>query len=464
MTVGCRCGRMGSRAWSASARATRRPVHDHLWKRSMGQDVDPSAADAERPSARVGPLTLEPFLRGRASVKTGSPAGPRLILRRSIVARAIAGIIAIPAAAQQVLSAPWLIGQLLGRGAPGVGFFFIVFVNLPVLLWSMNVLRCRTVMSACGIDMRRLLRTERRPWPATRSGFAVSGVRADVRDSDGFHSFYIQRCRLILVNGLLDDVRRMPGCVFGGTLRIFGENCETRARFALERIWAFAVAQGWIVSDPALVAVDPALAQACSDQGSQDVRTARSAVDDEPLVYDAPAWGRLLESVLDGGATLICTGAVFVAVAGLMLSQPARNNANTAVGLLGLVLGAAAVVFPLVKMSMCFRKTVVDRGAIRAGGKKYGWPDSRSSLYVAGDRVVMVDREGIPVPLLGTGGASGGFARREKTAAAQCEEIWSWGVAVGATGETGHYIPLRNGEQQREREVFERRAGLVFDR
>ena len=153
-----------------------------------------------------------------------------------------------------------------------------------------------------------------------------------------------------------------------------------------------------------------------------------------------------------------------LAVAGLMLSQPARNNANTAVGLLGLVLGAAAVVFPLVKMSMCFRKTVVDRGAIRAGGKKYGWPDSRSSLYVAGDRVVMVDREGIPVPLLGTGGASGGFARREKTAAAQCEEIWSWGVAVGATGETGHYIPLRNGEQQREREVFERRAGLVFDR
>ena len=51
----------------------------------------------------------------------------------------------------------------------------------------------------------------------------------------------------MLVNGGPDDVMRMPGCIFGGTFQFFSKDCVTRARFALEGIWAFAVGQGWIV-------------------------------------------------------------------------------------------------------------------------------------------------------------------------------------------------------------------------
>jgi len=49
---------------------------------------------------------------------------------------------------------------------------------------------------------------------------------------------------------------------------------------------------------------------------------------------------------------------------------------------------------------------------------------------------------------------------REAVAAAQCEEIWRWGLAhrvvVG-----GHYVRLRQADAQREREIFEARAGMA---
>ena len=87
-------------------------------------------------------------------------------------------------------------------------------------------------------------------------------------------------------------------------------------------------------------------------------------------------------------------------------------------------------------------------------------PESRSSLYVAGDKVMMVRSTGRAVRLPGTAGARGAFSCRRAVAAAQCEEIWQWGIVHGATHETGGYIPLRDEAGQREREVFEALAGL----
>lgn len=407
----------------------------------------------------VAPQTLDSFLRSWARVKTSGATGPRLIRRRSIAARVVAGIVVLHTAFIQLFTIPWLVGLITGRTAPDslsvFSLFLLFFVNLPILLWGVGVLRCRTVLSAHGIDMRRLFRTERRPWPATRSGFALSEREIDLSNPES--SFHYRVCRLMLVNGGPDDVMRMPGCIFGGTFQFFSKDCVTRARFALEGIWAFAVGQGWIVPDVGTVRAEPELAE--SSRNARSIQTARSSASG-PLIYGAPAWRRVREFLFDGGLLLLCAGVVFGVIGVLALHQPGGETKTVLIGLGGLVLGLAGVMTPLVRMRRFFRKTIVDRGAIRAGWKEYPWPGSRSSLYVAGDRVFMVDGGGRAVPLPGTGGGRGGFARREALAASQCEEIWRWGTANGATRESGRYIPLRFADWQREREVFEARAGL----
>ena len=132
----------------------------------------------------VAPQALDSFLRSWARVKTSGATGPRLIRRRSIAARVVAGIVVLHTAFIQLFTIPWLVGLITGRTALDsltvFSLFLLFFVNLPILLWGAGVLRCRTVLSAHGIDMRRLFRTERRPWPATRSGFALSEREIDL--------------------------------------------------------------------------------------------------------------------------------------------------------------------------------------------------------------------------------------------------------------------------------------------
>lgn len=128
-----------------------------------------------------------------------------------------------------------------------------------------------------------------------------------------------------------------------------------------------------------------------------------------------------------------------------------------------LVLALAALGYCAVKLAPFVRRTVVDREGIHVGRATHPWPGSRSGLYVAGDRVVLVHPDGYAIPLPGTGGARGGFVRREMRATAQCEEIWRWGVANGVAHDGGAYVPLRWVDGQREREIHERRAGTGPD-
>ena len=178
-----------------------------------------------------------------------------------------------------------------------------------------------------------------------------------------------------------------------------------------------------------------------------------------PLVYRAPAWGRMWEYLCDAGLFLLCLGASFTAIAAGFLLDPDRTGENVFYAVLILAVALAALGYCAVKLAPFVRRTVVDREGIHVGRATHPWPSSRSGLYVAGDRVVLVHPDGCAIPLPGTGGVWGGFVRREMRATAQCEEIWCWGVANDVAHDGGDYVPLRWADGQREREIHERRAG-----
>ena len=182
-----------------------------------------------------------------------------------------------------------------------------------------------------------------------------------------------------------------------------------------------------------------------------------------PLVYRAPAWGRMWEYLCDAGLFLLCLGAAFALFATLVLLDPGHTDKDFFYSVLLLVLALAALGYCAVKLAPFVRRTVVDREGIHVGRATHPWPGSRSGLYVAGDRVVLVHPDGYAIPLPGTGGVWGGFVRREMRATAQCEEIWCWGVANGVAHDGGDYVPLRWVDGQREREIHERRAGTGPD-
>ncbi len=52
------------------------------------------------------------------------------------------------------------------------GAFWVVVITLaiPAALRAINLFRRRTVLSASGIELHRLVWTERRPWPAALPG------------------------------------------------------------------------------------------------------------------------------------------------------------------------------------------------------------------------------------------------------------------------------------------------------
>jgi len=328
-----------------------------------------------------------------------------------------------------------------------------LFVVVPVTLWAVNVARCRTVLSGRGIELHRMVRRQWRPWPVTRSGFSVSARLFN--NENGTRDF--ERYRLVLNNGTPDDTIRMPGGVFGGTFRWRGEKAGDQARQALDAIWRFAVEQGW-PPDPRTVAVDPLLARAPA--------VGRAAVTGrEPmLVYRAPAWHRLWEFACDSGIAPLLFGVLLTVTAVSMLVEP-EGFWHAVVGVLGLLFGVVCILFALGEATLSFSRTVVDRTGIKVDRKTtIAWPTSRSSLFVAGARVLVAGPDGKAVPLPGTGGARGGFEQRERLAAAQCEEIWCWGVANGVTSEDGCYVRLDSAPMQREREVFERRSGMTAPR
>ncbi|EJF47406.1 hypothetical protein HMPREF1318_1566 [Actinomyces massiliensis F0489] len=325
-----------------------------------------------------------------------------------------------------------------------------IYLAAPMALLAINMLRRRTVLSARGIEMRRLLWTERRPWPATPSGLTLSAHMLNGRVGGNRIEWY----RLALVDGMPGELVRLPGCVFTGIGR-FNRDVSDQARMALKDIWEYAQRQGWIVSDPRAVAVDPRLveAQAAASAGSAGAAS-------RPLAYRAPAWRRIWEYLCDRGLFLVCLGAFLIMLGVTFLVAPGPETPSAFHAVL-LLLGALVTLgWAARRLSPYLRATVVDREGIRAGGKRLEWPQSRSDLYVAGGQVVMVSYDCYTCPLSGTGGLHPDLERREAVAAAQCEEIWRWGLAHGVVV-GGHYVRLRQADAQREREIFEARAGMA---
>ena len=427
--------------------------------------------DREDPAA-----SLSAALRGWTTPVEGGPRGPRLVLHRSVVSRVAALVVLVPVAVLLGLTG---LGMLVDPSDREARVLFALFAvpGTPIVLWVINMFRRRTVLSERGIEMRRLVRTARRPWPAARSGLAVSA-----RVISGQHGNEVERYRLALVDGMPGDLIRLPGCVFDGTFRWNSEKSRDKARAALRGVWAFAARRGWIVSDPAAYSEDPRLVEAraraagaggaggaAGTAGTAGTirpggtigmsRPAGAGAAGRPLVYRAPAWRRIWEYLCDAGLFLLCLGASFTAIAAGFLLDPDRTGENVFYAVLILAVALAALGYCAVKLAPFVRRTVVDREGIHVGRATHPWPSSRSGLYVAGDRVVLVHPDGCAIPLPGTGGVWGGFVRREMRATAQCEEIWCWGVANGVAHDGGDYVPLRWADGQREREIHERRAG-----
>ena len=386
----------------------------------------------------------------RTTLRTGGADGPRLVLHRSTASKGSALVLLILAL---------LLLGVMGLRAFSVPFnqdsrdsFWMVAIYLaaPMALLAINMLRRRTVLSARGIEMRRLLWTERRPWPATPSGLTLSAHMLNGRVGGN----RIERYRLALVDGMPGELVRLPGCVFTGIGR-FNRDVSDQARMALKDIWEYAQRQGWIVSDPRAVAVDPRLveAQAAASAGSAGAAS-------RPLAYRAPAWRRIWEYLCDRGLFLVCLGAFLIMLGVTFLVAPGPETPSAFHAVL-LLLGALVTLgWAARRLSPYLRATVVDREGIRAGGKRLEWPQSRSDLYVAGGQVVLVSYDCYTCPLPGTGGLHPDLERREAVAAAQCEEIWRWGLAHGVVG-GGHYVRLRQADAQCEREIFEARAGMA---
>jgi len=385
----------------------------------------------------------------RTTLRTGGADGPRLVLHRSTASKGSTLVL--------LILALLLLGVMGLRAFSGPfnqdsrdSFWMVaIYLAAPMALLALNMLRRRTVLSARGIEMRRLLWTERRPWPATPSGLTISVHMLNGRVGGSRIEWY----RLALVDGMPDELVRLPGCVFTGIGR-FNPDVRDQARMALRDIQEFAVRQGWIVSDPRAVAADPRLVEARATAGSAGAASG-------PLTYRAPAWRRIWEYLCDRGLFLVCLGTFLIMLGVTFLVAPGPDTPSAFHAVLLLLGALVALGWAARRLSPYLRATVTDGEGIRAGGKRLEWPESRSDLYVAGGQVVLVSYDGYACPLPGTGGLHPDLERREAVAAAQCEEIWCWGLAHGVVSAGGRYVPLRQADAQREREIFEARAGMA---
>lgn len=126
-----------------------------------------------------------------------------------------------------------------------------------------------------------------------------------------------------------------------------------------------------------------------------------------------------------------------------------------------------SVAYPLYKIYGCFQRVVVDDEAIRAGRRSCSWPESRSGLFVVGDRTLLAHSGGRGAALDGAGVTWGGFRRRQEGLVARCEAVRLWGVPHGnmpAAFTSGRHVPVRDEGVRREREILEKGMGVAVPR
>ena len=375
----------------------------------------------------------------------------RLILRRSVPVRYAAMAAAVVGVSWMALTGAQVLGSLVNGFDRSDDMIILVMLGIPTI-WGINVTRRRTVLSESGVEMRRLLFTERRPWTSVLSRFTLSTLNMTAPGYEGG----IDRTRIVLVNGDRDDLIRLPGCVLGMTL----DDSSNRGSAALQAMLNYVRRHGWIVSDAESVHEDPRLVEARQNHGA-DKMTRKSR-----LMFCTPVWRRVKEHLCNGGLFLIGLGVLFIliSVQQLFYETASVSDSDRLYAVLFLVLAPVLMVYPLYKIYGCFQRVVVDDRGIRAGRRSCAWPESRSGLFVAGDRIFIVYANGRYFALDGAGVTWGSFRQRQEQLIARCEAIWLWGVAHGATRETGRYIPIPDTDMQKEREILERGIGLAVPR
>ena len=372
----------------------------------------------------------------------------RLILRRSVPVRYVAMAAAVVGVAWMALTGAQLLGSLMSGFYRSDDMYVLMMLSIPTI-WGINVTRRRSVLSESGVEMRRLLFTERRPWTSALSRFTLSTLDMTAPGYEGG----IDRTRIVLVNGDRDDLIRLPGCVLGVTL----DDSNNRGSAALRAMLNYVRRHGWIVSDAESVHEDPRLVEARQNHGADKMmRKSR-------LMFCTPVWRRIKEHLCNGGLFLIGMGVLFilVSVQQLFYETASVSDSDRLYAALLLVLAPVLMAYPLYKIYGCFQRVIVDDQGIRVGRRSCVWPESRSGLFVAGDRIFVVYGNGRHLALDGVGVTWGSFQRRQEQLVARCEAIWLWGVAHGATRETGRYVPLGNAGMQEEREILERGIGLA---
>ncbi len=379
-------------------------------------------------------------------------SGGRLLLRRSAMIRCCA-LLAL------AVGVPGMIYNVLPLMSPYIteyevkdAMIWAIMFGIPVV-WAINTLRRRTVLSKDGIAMRRLLFTERRPWESVASRFSLSTL--NLTDGPSSYSGFIDRTRITIENDD-DDAIRLPGCVIGMT---WGSS-EDRASAAVGDLQYYIYARGWGVSEEAAGSEDPHLVAARVRHGAEKM------LQRSRLVFCTPLWRRVKEHLCNGGLFLIAMGVLFLVIGGqqLFFETKPLSGSDIAFAVLFLLLGPVTMAYPLYKIYECFQRVVVDEQGIRVGRRSCVWPESRSGLFVAGDRIFVVYGKGRHLALDGAGVTWGSFQSRQEQLVARCEAIWLWGVAHGATRETGRYVPLANEGMQEERETLERGIGLAVPR
>ena len=374
----------------------------------------------------------------------------RLLLRRSVVIRCCALVALVVGVPGMIYNALPLMSPYITEHEVKDTMAVVIMFGIPVV-WAINVMRRQTVLSEDGIAMRRLLFTERRPWESVASRLTLSTL--DLTEGPSSPSGFIERTRIAIENGDGDDAIRLPGCVIGMT---WGKSRD-RASAAVRDLQYYIYARGWGVSEDAAVSEDPHLVEARGRHGAEKMMQ-RSR-----LVLCTPVWRRIKEHLCNGGLFLIGMGVLFMVIGGqqLFFETKPLSGSDIAFAVFCLLLGPVTMAYPLHKIYGCFQRVVVDERGIRAGRRSCVWPESRSGLFVAGDRIFVVHGNGRHLALDGAGVTWGSFQRRQEQLVARCEAIWLWGVAHGATRETGRYVPLGNAGMQEEREILERGIGLA---
>lgn len=320
-----------------------------------------------------------------------------LILRRSALVRYSAVVVLVVGVFYMVFKGlPLMDPYIIGDAVKDI-IFTLMMLSIPVI-WAINVLRRRTVLSEDGIAMRRLVFTERRPWTSVLTRFTVSTLDVSSSASEGG----IDRTRIVLVNGDYDDLIRLPGCVIGMTL----VDSSKRGSAALSAVLKYVHRHGWVISDTDSLYSDPGLVEARRNYEADNMmHKAR-------LVFYAPIWRRLKEHLCNGGLFLIGLGVLFLALGiyQMFFETTSMSGSDWIYVALLLMLGPASMAYPFYKIYGCFQRVVVDGRGIRAGRRSCPWPESRSGLFVAGDRIFVAHANGSHLALDGACVTWGSFS------------------------------------------------------